>query len=358
MKMNRKTGLPRWVHEYVDPHGKVRVRFRAPRGDRRPHYFRARFPSPEFFAEYHQCVEAMEAGRPAAPTSRAGTVGELFDRYLQSPEWLGHAVSTNLSQGPLIEKVRAVIGSHPARELGYAEASALLALYADRPSQRNKVKKIMHAVWKEGERWGLVPSNPWRLTRRVKEKGDGFPAWTAEEVQAFRDHWPVGTTQRLALELNIFIGQRRGDLHLLGPANLRDGWIELVQSKTGKAVAVPISSELEAIIAATPTEPDTFLVTEKGKPFTTPDSLGMWFGRACKAAGVTRKGVRLHGLRRFVMTELAESGATQQQIKAISGHSHDAEVRLYVQSADKRRLAREAVALRSMPEAKSGLRAA
>lgn len=358
MKMNRKTGLPRWVHEYVDPHGKVRVRFRAPRGNRRPHYFRARFPSPEFFAEYHQCVEAMEAGTQPATTARRGTVGELFDRYYQSPEWLGHAESTNLSQRPLIEKVRAIIGHMPARELGYAEATSLLAHYANRPSQGNKVKKVMHAIWKEGERWGLVPSNPWKLVRRHKERRGGYPTWTAAEVQAFRDHWPVGTQQRLALELNIVLGQRRGDVHRIGPANVQDGYIELVQQKTGKAVAVPLSAELEAIIAATQTGPETFLVTERGTPFKTPDSLGMWFGRACIAAGVTRKGVRMHGLRKFVMAELAESGATQQQIKAISGHSHDAEVRVYVEAADKRRLAREAVALRSTPTAKSGLRAA
>ncbi len=45
------------------------------------------------------------------------------------------------------------------------------------------------------------------------------------------------------------------------------------------------------------------------------------------------------------MRRLAESGASQQQIKAVSNHSNDREVELYVRDANKAEMARQAIEL-------------
>ena len=60
---------------------------------------------------------------------------------------------------------------------------------------------------------------------------------------------------------------------------------------------------------------------------------------AIKAAGLPPRCVS-HGLRKAAMRRLAESGATEKQIAAVSGHKTLKEIELYTKAADQKRLAR------------------
>ena len=44
-----------------------------------------------------------------------------------------------------------------------------------------------------------------------KKKGKGFPAWTREDIAAYQRHWPIGTRQRVWLDVLLYTGLRRGD---------------------------------------------------------------------------------------------------------------------------------------------------
>ena len=55
--------------------------------------------------------------------------------------------------------------------------------------------------------------------------------------------------------------------------------------------------------------------------------------------------VRSHGLRKLCLIRLAGAGCTVNQIAAISGHTRTyGEIQLYVDSADRKRLARAGIA--------------
>src|SRR5215831_8189193 len=86
----------------------------------------------------------------------------------------------------------------------------------------------------------------------------------------------------------------------------------------------------------------TFLVTERGAPFTAA-GFGNWFRDRCNEAGLPQ--CSAHGLRKLAATRLANAGCSTDQIKAITGHRSISEVARYTKAADQARLARQAAGL-------------
>jgi integrase len=83
----------------------------------------------------------------------------------------------------------------------------------------------------------------------------------------------------------------------------------------------------------------TFIAGERGQPLTK-ESFGNLFRIACKAAGVTGSA---HGVRKIAATRAANAGATVAQLEAIFGWSGGRMASLYTRSADRERLAKEAM---------------
>jgi integrase len=105
---------------------------------------------------------------------------------------------------------------------------------------------------------------------------------------------------------------------------------------------VPLLNETSGIIKATPvTGADTYLVTSFGKPFTA-NGFGNKMREWCDEAGLPE--CTSHGLRKLCLIRLAEAGCTVNQIAAISGHKDLREIQLYVEAADRKRLARDGIA--------------
>jgi hypothetical protein len=56
-----------------------------------------------------------------------------------------------------------------------------------------------------------------------RRKGEGFVPWTEEHVWAFERRWPIGTRQRLWLDVLLYTGLRRGDAVRFGRQHVREG---------------------------------------------------------------------------------------------------------------------------------------
>src|SRR5262249_6141642 len=100
--------------------------------------------------------------------------------------------------------------------------------------------------------------------------------------------------------------------------------------------------ELKAMLAAVPRTNLTFIVTERGAPFTA-QGLGAWFKKQCKLAGLPH--CSAHGLRKAAATRLANAGCSVNQIAAITGHKSLREIAHYTAAADQERLARQALSM-------------
>ena len=157
-------------------------------------------------------------------------------------------------------------------------------------------------------------------------------------MERFEATWPLGTRQRLALDVLLYTGCRRGDAVRLGRQHVRDGIITFRTEKDGEEVVIPMLDVLAASIAATETGDLTFLVTERGQPFSK-ESFGNWFRKACRKAACPGSA---HGLRKAGATRAANNGASERQLMAIFGWSTGKMATHYTRAADKRRLAKDA----------------
>lgn len=327
---------PKHVSEFRDRHGTIRVRYR--RTGHATYYFRAKPFSRDWWEEYEACVRGEVAPRvqPGRERIIPGSVADLISRYYSSPDWLGGMNDQSRHKArAIIDRMRENLGDAAANSITYAECAAILAKMADRPHAANRFRKLMRRVWDEGMRLGMVATNPWALTKGMREDGPGFHCWTEAEIRQFQNHWPVGTRQRLALELMLLTAQRGGDARTLGPQHRKGDVFELVQGKTRKPLVLQIVPELATVLDATPSGHLAYLVTEYGKPFSV-RGFGQWFARACDAAGLPH--CRAHGLRKAAARRLAENGATAPQIKSWTGHKSDREVQRYIEAASQAKM--------------------
>jgi integrase len=247
------------------------------------------------------------------------------------------------------------IEGHPVLEIGRIEAEPApvpagcqggLRSASEKPEAANSIVKALRQVL----RWAIdaehIDRNPARDVPYLRGRPDGFHTWTVEEVEQYRARHPIGSKTRLALQLLLFTGTRRGDVVTLGRQMARDGWLRWTEQKGRgrkvKARAVPILSILQAVIDATPSGHMTYLVTAFGKPFT-PAGFGNWFRRRCDDAGLPH--CSAHGLRKAGATIAADNGATEHQLMAICGWDSPKQAAVYTRAANRRKLAGDAMHL-------------
>src|SRR5262249_28339216 len=133
---------------------------------------------------------------------------------------------------------------------------------------------------------GVREDDPTAGVRVKMPKSDGYRTWTEEDIARFEAAYPIGTKPRLALALLLGTAARRADVVRLGRGNIRGGLVHMTQQKTGKPLAIPVTTELaEAINAAVPADHLVFLVNEFGKAFT-PERFTKWFVAQCERIGL------------------------------------------------------------------------
>jgi integrase len=123
--------------------------------------------------------------------------------------------------------------------------------------------------------------------------------------------------------------------------------IKVRQEKTGTELVIPLHPELLEALVLAPKNNLTFLVTEKGAPFTAA-GFGNWFRDQCNAAGLPQ--CSAHGLRKAHLKRRADAGASAEQLKASGGHRSQSELDRYTRGADQRRLSRQALELQLRAE--------
>jgi integrase len=201
--------------------------------------------------------------------------------------------------------------------------------------------KVLRLLLNYAVEIGMIENNPAIGVKRYRSHGEGVHTWTEDEVARFEGHYPIGSKARLAFALLLYTAQRRSDAIRLGWQHVQGDTIALRQEKTNTPLLIPIHPELAKALSVAPKTNMTFLIGERGKPFT-PDGFGNFFRERCDEAGLPKR-CSAHGLRKAAATRLANAGCSTDQIKAITGHKALAEVARYTKAADQQRLARQAL---------------
>jgi integrase len=331
------TQLPHLVRQ-VTQHGRVVWYVRIGQGPRTR--LTAAFGTPEFIAEY----QAALAGAPARAKKDGPSVGSLawlLARYRETTVWSGLSEATRRQRDNIFVHVIGSAGHTAASKIDRKAIVAGKERRAKTPSQARNFLDAMRGLFRWAADAGHVKTDPTAgVGNPPRKKGDGFIAWTEADVDAYQQRWPLGTRQRVWLDVLLYSGLRRGDAVCYGRPHVRNGVGRIKTEKSGGTVVavVPVLPVLAATLAAGPCGELTFIAGERGQPLTK-ESFGNLFRDACKAAGVAGSA---HGVRKIAATTAATNGATTTQLKALFGWTSDQMAEIYTRTADRDRLGREA----------------
>jgi integrase len=340
--MAKRNGLPANVSEFQDRHGKWRLRYRA-KGQ--PTYYFKGMPGSELFREELEACRAAKIA-PASATRRSppGSISALIALYYGTPAYTGLAASSQKTYRSVLERFRNEHGLKSVATLERRHIKTILGGMSATPAAANKLldklKILMALAMDEGWR----KDDPTQGVKGFKIRSDGFHTWTEDEIETYCAVHGLGTKARLALDLMLYTGQRRSDAVLMGKQHFDAGRVRVRQLKTGAVVSIRVHPQLQASIdaavAAGVVGDLSLLVTDYGLPFSS-NGFGNKMRDWCDAANLSH--CASHGLRKAAARRLAEAGCTHEQIKAITGHTTDAEVSRYVAAANQLKLADQAI---------------
>ena len=326
------------LHMETTRHGKTVWYVRIGKGPRiRIH---AVFGTPEFDAKYRTAVSGEPAIRRGS--AKAGTLTWLITRYRESTSWTDYSLTTRKQREGILRQIMANAGDKPYASITEAVITAGRDRRSTTPFQARHFIDTMRGLFEWAKNAKLVKENPATPVRYpLQKKGDGFPVWSEEDVSAYEARWPLGTRERVWLAVLLYTGMRRGDAVRLGRQHIRHGVATIKTEKSGftMEITIPLLPPLLEALRAGPTGELAFICGVNGMPLTK-ESFGNNFRDACRAATIKKSA---HGVRKIGATRAANNGATVAQLEAIFGWTGGKMASLYTQSADRRRLAREAI---------------
>jgi integrase len=326
-----------YVDEYIDRTGKVRRYFR--KGGKRLGVLPGAPGSAEFMAAYQGFLTQQPA--PVIKQQAAGSFAKLVTDFYASGMFKNDTreSSRRIYRGILNNLVK----KHGHRSVAAITPEAIERIIQrigdDHPAMANLTRSIMRRLMKFAVKQKLLTVNPTADIERFKV--GKHHTWSDAELRQFEARWKIGTRERLAYALLLYTGQRGGDVVKMTRAHIADGMINVVQQKTGAELWIPIHLELTRTMKGYPAKGLTLIGDVAGRPIGRP-ALTALMRKAIDQAGLPGR-CRPHGLRKAALRLLAEAGCTAKQIAAISGHKSLREIERYVEAADQKKLAQDAM---------------
>jgi hypothetical protein len=189
---------PPHLHREVSRHGRVVWYVRVGKGPRVR--LKARFGSPEFDAAYRVALGGE------APTARAeaasGTLTWLIARYREVDAWSNLSPATRKQREQIFRHVIASAGREQFSRITSGVIEAGRDRRAKTPFAARHFLETMRGLFKWAHSAKLVKIDPTAgVTKPPQKARVGYPPWTEEHVAAYEARWPVGTRQRVWLDV-------------------------------------------------------------------------------------------------------------------------------------------------------------
>ncbi|WP_412058281.1 tyrosine-type recombinase/integrase [Bartonella sp. DGB2] len=333
---------PHLVREH-SRHGKVLWYVRINKGQRIR--VEGAYGTQEFVDNYKSAIAQLQGQTPITIKGKRNAEGSfswLLNKYYKSMEWHKLAAPTKRQRELILEKAEKDMGHVPYKALKRQHFIDAVERRKETPAAAKNFLKAFRGVFNWAIDHGFLEENP---TLAIKTPAltnkEGFAIWLEDDIDKYYQRWPLGTHERVWIDVLLYTGLRRGDAVRIGWKDVTDGVIHLKTEKSQfqTDVFLHILPELEATLKAGTIGNDTFICGKEGRPLTK-ESFGNLFREACNEAGIKKSA---HGLRKLAATRAANSGATVAQLKAIFGWTNDEMASHYTQNADRRRLALEAI---------------
>ncbi|MDD9727188.1 site-specific integrase [Roseovarius sp. SK2] len=290
---------------------------------------------------------------------RSGTVGWLVNAYMAHLARMvdsGQASHLTLKQRRgmaqrLLDR-RSTSGGSKGKEYRglpmVIPAAELMAMRDDMmatPGAAKNTFKFLRAMYAWAVDRGHCSVNPAAAIKVEYTSAGGAVPWSIDDFAKFRKAHPQGTMAHLTLTLFVFTACRIEDAIALGRRHeTRNGsWLAWTPGKRGsRPVDIPILPPLAEAIRSQKIVGDTYLLTEAGKPFASPEALRNRLRKWCATAGLENR--TSHGIRKAAGHLLALHGATQYEIMSVHGHANAATSQIYTRDVERTQLAERAVA--------------
>ena len=325
----------RYVHAFVDRHGRARHYFRW-RGQRWP------LPAPGepgFLAAYEACKTRIASPPPPSVRFLPGSLGWAIEQFLASPEYARRAAATKATDRRIFDELRRHAGAGLLKDLRSRHVKAIRDHFRQRftAAIADAALARLSVIWTfadEHLQLEDIAENPTAGVRRVhKVTGERKP-WPSDIIEAFeREAHPA---LQLAFLLLLYTGQRLSDVVKMKWAQYDGDCIHLRQQKTDEVLAVPCHRRLREALDVLPRKSAFILLGERGQPLS-PNGLYRGICRTLARVGI--KGYGPHGLRKNAAIALAEAGCDMRLIMSVTGHRTFAMALHYSRRADQRRAA-------------------
>lgn len=304
---------------------------------------KAIYGSEEFWQQYRAAIAGKPVGDSRARPGNA-SLQWLWDQYRDSGAWTKEiSQATRRQRENIMKHVLAESGLAAFAAIGSKSIQAGVEARSKTPAQARNFLDLMKGLFRWAKRASHVKLDPTIGVETPKRiRGNGFPAWTESDVEAYYRRWPLGTRQRVWLDVILYTGLRRGDLVRIGKQHVRDGVATLRTEKGGFQIEVtlPVLAALQATLDVGPIGDLAWICGANGRPFVK-ESFGNEFSAAAREAGVKKSA---HGVRKIAATIAAENGATGKELDAIFGWTDGGRTSaIYTAAADRKRLARQAM---------------
>lgn len=294
--------------------------------------------SPEFDEAYWK----IRSGRKKRPTKT--TFEALIQSYYQSPAYTSKKPNTKREYQRTLELIRAKNGNADFTKLRRRDVIAARDKYADTWRKGNAMVEMLSIIAKHAIDLEWIGANP--ASGVSKLTGGEYQAWPSDKLLAYENYCRHNALEweLTAFKLGVGTGQRIGDIVRMEWAHYADGYISVVQEKTGERLWVACPAFLSAYLSGLP---------RKGR-FILAQSLHLGLAKRTIQQRVmeVRKQINaedyvIHGWRYTAAAALAEAGASDSEIQAVTGHKTLEMVKKYRSQANQKRLSKAAQARRT-----------
>jgi integrase len=190
-----------------------------------------------------------------------------------------------------------------------------------RPGTVNRELDTLRAIFSKAIEWGQLREHPMRSVKRLKVDNRRTRILTETEQLALLAACP----KKLAVmvRLALITGARFGELLSLKWADVTDTELWFMETKNGRARAIPVSEAIRAVLKQVPkpVKVSAWVFTNsRTREAYTVNGVAHVFKRAVKRANILTGDVTLHTLRHTALSRMIASGIDDFTVMAISGH--------------------------------------
>jgi integrase len=320
-KRTNKSGVS-WQIDYYDPEGKRKMKCFALKKDAEAYLGKVTAAKKE--GRYHDVFDVKKESQTR--------FNELCALYVEN---FGAQRAFNTSKRYLLAVVQDHFSNHRLSEITYLDLETYrnkrkaTTIMGGKPrtdaSVNREMALVSHMLAKAVE-WGLLENSPFKKGKRLmlKENNHRLRFLTEAEIEsllkACTDLKTYSPHLRPLVETALHTGMRRGELLGLQWEQIRNGFIYLTKTKSGKGRQIPINDRLAEVFRevrrGNQLKSEFVFCDSQGRRFL---EVKRSFASACKRAGV--EDFRFHDLRHTFASRLVMRGASLKAVQELLGHA-------------------------------------